>query len=470
ILRSMVVACGRFPAHYVQRGLLVLQCLQCALAAFNGTPVDKVDVPPGAQPSTPATPWKRPPIAYDRDLVIELVEAADYPIEKHVLTTPDGYILKLHRIPDPLQFPEEPAAPVDPELVRFGPTNRFRGTVLLVPGLFSTAADFVVTGPENGLAFVLADAGYDVWMANVRGSRFARKNVRLSVAQSEFWDFSFHEIGTIDIAAIIDYILRETNQPKVFYVGHNQGVSDLFALLATKPRYNRKIQHAVALAPLVYLGTTENRIIRRAAELTDRLYATLRSLNVNEIKPSPDFVRLLSGTVCSGDTNELCAEMLRAFLGSTVDRSRNLLPVIVDDLLSSISTRQLIHFGQLMQTRKFQQFDHKNHMINVQRYGQAKPPEYNLSRVRLPVSLFHGTRDFVTSIKDAQRLKDELKNVKHFVEVPNMNHIDFVYSDKLYGLVTRQIIEIFNTSHPLHVFSLANIVCERIKILDQDKH
>ncbi|KFB37048.1 AGAP011718-PA-like protein [Anopheles sinensis] len=431
-----------FPSLLV----VLLQCLRCD--AFNGTLVDKVEtMAPPRTPPTPATPWKRPPIVYDRDLVIELVEAAEYPIEKHVLTTPDGYILKLHRIPDPLQF-EDTTTPTasdqDSELLRFGPKNRFRGAVLLVPGLFSTAADFVVTGPENGLAFVLADAGYDVWMANVRGSRFARKNVRLNVAQSEFWDFSFHEIGTIDIAAIVDYILRETNQPKVFYVGHNQGMSDLLALLASKPRYNRKIHHAIGLAPVAFLGTTENRVIRRAAELTDRLYATLRSMNVNEIKPSPDFVRLLSGTVCSGETNELCAEMLRGFLGSTVDRSRNLLPIIVDDLLSSISTRQLIHFGQLMQTRKFQQFDHKNHMINMQRYGQGKPPEYNLSRVRLPVSLFYGTRDFVTSIKDAYKLKDELKNVKHFIEVPGMNHIDFVYSDKLYGLVNRKIIEIFN--------------------------
>lgn len=78
----------------------------------------------------------------------------------------------------------------DPDgLLRFGPAKTFRGTVLLMPGLFSTAADFVVTGPENGLAFVLADAGYDVWLANVRGSRFSRKNIKLSVADSEFWDF-----------------------------------------------------------------------------------------------------------------------------------------------------------------------------------------------------------------------------------------------------------------------------------------
>ncbi|XP_052873153.1 lipase 3-like [Anopheles cruzii] len=417
----------------------------------NGTTVDKVGPLPTTAPSPPANNgWQRPRIQYDRDLVIELVEAADYPIEKHVLTTRDGYILKLHRIPDPRQFPEEyedrqqEDGHDEPNLLRFGPRKpQFRGAVLLVPGLFSTAADFVITGPENGLAFVLADAGYDVWMASVRGSRFARKNVHLTVAQSEFWDFSFHEIGTIDIAAIIDYILLETNEQRLYYVGHNQGMTALFVLLSAKPRYNRKIHHAAGLASIAYLDTTDSHILRRAADLTDRVYATLRSLNVHEIKPSTDIVHLLSGTICSGDTREMCTEMMRGLLGSTVDRSRNMLPHIVDDLWCSISTRQLIHFGQLMQTKKFQQFDYRNYMLNTKQYGQAKPPEYNLSRVLLPVSLFHGAKDFITSTQDALRLRNELPNVKHFVEVPNMNHIDFVYSDLLYGQVTSKIIEIF---------------------------
>uniref|UniRef100_A0A182HH24 Uncharacterized protein n=1 Tax=Anopheles arabiensis TaxID=7173 RepID=A0A182HH24_ANOAR len=447
--------------------LIVQQCVSSN--SFNGTH-NKVEL--DATTTTPATVWRRPPIEYERDLVvsvallplqdsppkphlsrpkIELIEGAEYPIEKHVLTTTDGYILKLHRIPDPMQYPASGERSTDPKLaddpdglLRFGPAKTFRGTVLLMPGLFSTAADFVVTGPENGLAFVLADAGYDVWLANVRGSRFSRKNIKLSVADSEFWDFSFHEIGTIDLPAIIDYILRETNAPKLYYVGHNQGMTNLFALLSAKPRYNRKIHHAIGLATFGYLGTTDNRVVRRAAELTDKLYSTLKALNIHELKPTPDIVRLMSGIVCSSDMNELCVEMLRGFFGSTVDRSRNLLPTMVDDLLTSVSTRQLIHIGQLMQTKKFQQFDYRNYMLNTQKYGQAKPPEYNLSRVLLPVSLFHGTKDFITSAKDALRLKDELRNVKNFLEIPDLNHIGFVYSDRLYARVNRKIIEIFN--------------------------
>lgn len=39
----------------------------------------------------------------------------------------------------------------------------------------------------------------------------------------DFWDFSWHEIGVFDIPSTIDYILDQTNQTKLSYVGHSQG-------------------------------------------------------------------------------------------------------------------------------------------------------------------------------------------------------------------------------------------------------
>lgn len=123
---------------------------------------------------------------------IDAIEAADYPAEIHVVTTKDGYILKLHRIPDPAlqKVADYSAEQLDPSSSN-NQLDGFRGVVLLMHGLFSTAADFVVTGPENGLSFVLADAGYDVWMGNARGTRFSRKNLNLSPKDAAFWNFRY---------------------------------------------------------------------------------------------------------------------------------------------------------------------------------------------------------------------------------------------------------------------------------------
>jgi hypothetical protein len=39
-------------------------------------------------------------------------------------------------------------------------------------------------------AYVLADAGYDVWLGNSRGNSYGVKHVNMTAANPKFWDFS----------------------------------------------------------------------------------------------------------------------------------------------------------------------------------------------------------------------------------------------------------------------------------------
>lgn len=57
-------------------------------------------------------------------------------------------------------------------------------------GLLLSAEDWIVLGPEKGLGFILADAGYDVWFGNARGNIHSRKHVKYSPNwNGHFWNF-----------------------------------------------------------------------------------------------------------------------------------------------------------------------------------------------------------------------------------------------------------------------------------------
>jgi len=62
--------------------------------------------------------------------------------------------------------------------------------------------------------------------------------------------FSYHEIGTRDLPAMIDYVLNYTKQKTLYYIGHSMGTTILFTLLSMRPEYNAKIKLGICLAPV----------------------------------------------------------------------------------------------------------------------------------------------------------------------------------------------------------------------------
>lgn len=66
--------------------------------------------------------------------------------------------------------------------------------------------------------------------------------------------FSWHEMGIYDLPAMIDYILKQTGQKQLFYIGFSQGTTQFFVLMSLRPEYNKKIKLMSALAPVAYTG------------------------------------------------------------------------------------------------------------------------------------------------------------------------------------------------------------------------
>lgn len=99
--------------------------------------------------------------------------------------------------------------------------NAFSKRIVL--GMTSAAPAFFFR--NSSTAYRFSDAGYDVWLGNARGNTYCKRHMTMHPSDPKFWEFSWHEIGIYDIPATIDYVLQYTNQTKLSYVGHSQGVT-----------------------------------------------------------------------------------------------------------------------------------------------------------------------------------------------------------------------------------------------------
>ena len=120
-------------------------------------------------------------------------------------------------------------------------------------------------------AFLLFDAGYDVWLANNRGTTACRSHEWLSPRQAKFWDFSWHEIGVLDVPAQMDFALAATNQSKLHYVAHSQGTTTFFVLGSERPEYMDKVKTYVAMAPIAFLRDVRSVPVRLMSAMQDSL-------------------------------------------------------------------------------------------------------------------------------------------------------------------------------------------------------
>jgi pimeloyl-ACP methyl ester carboxylesterase len=87
-------------------------------------------------------------------------------------------------------------------------------------------------------------------MGNNRGTRWGLRHVKLNVKDKAFWSFTWEEMGTKDLPAFINYILKMTGQDKLSYMGHSEGTTQLLAGGSMLPEFfNSRIAVAILLAP-----------------------------------------------------------------------------------------------------------------------------------------------------------------------------------------------------------------------------
>ena len=203
------------------------------------------------------------------------------------MKTKDDYILNMFRIPYSHRIQNQ---------------NKTRPVVFLQHGLLCSSDSFLASGADNALAYNLADAGYDVWLGNARGNTYSRQHKHITPESSEFWNFSWHEIGVYDLASMLDYVLVEANSTQLHFVAHSQGTTTFLVLMSTLPQYNEKVKTVHLLAPVAFLRSHASVLSK-----VGRIFLGYPSflcflLQAWELLPITHMQRMLCEYVCSEES------------------------------------------------------------------------------------------------------------------------------------------------------------------------
>ncbi|VVD03003.1 unnamed protein product [Leptidea sinapis] len=318
--------------------------------------------------------------------------------------------------------------------------------VLLVHGISDSSDSWLVLGPECSLAFLLADAGFDVWLFNARGNRYCKTNVK-GVSKKTFWDFSFEEIGMYDVPANIDYILNKTGRPTLTYIGFSQGTTTFLTACSLRPEYNRKINYAILLAPVAWLNNAENPLLNFYALNFNNLKELSRSAKLYEVFAYDRNIGYYVSAVCNNSSRlkVLCNLFLYLSFGlkNLSALSQDRLPVITSHIPAGATAKAFFHFLQMYVNKRFERYDYGPELNRI-RYSANKPPEYDLSQITVPIALFISDADWFSSVKDAINLRKKINSIDKFIVINRtleFTHLEFVYGSRVNSIINKPVIE-----------------------------
>ncbi|XP_007942225.1 lipase member J [Orycteropus afer afer] len=359
--------------------------------------------------------------------ISQIIAYWGYPDEVYDIITEDGYILGLYRIP------HGKTKNID------SPAQKL--VVYLQHGLLTSASSWISNLPNNSLGFILADAGYDVWMGNSRGTTWSRKHLYLKTNSKDFWAFSFDEMAKYDLPASIDFIVKQTGQDEIFYVGHSQGTTIALITFSTTPKMAERIKILFALAPVFSVKYSKSPLIKIAYKLKSLIKAFSGN---KDFLPNTSFKRFVGSKLCPLPFfNKICLNILFMISGydlKNINMSR--LDVYMSQNPAGTSVQNMLHWSQLFHSSQLRAFDWGSPVLNFVHFNQTSSPLYDVTNMKVPTATWNGERDLLADPKDVKILLSEIRNHIYHKTIPYYNHMDFLFGLDVYHEVYHEIVDI----------------------------
>uniref|UniRef100_A0A6I8P046 Lipase family member M n=1 Tax=Ornithorhynchus anatinus TaxID=9258 RepID=A0A6I8P046_ORNAN len=353
----------------------------------------------------------------------EIIEYRGYPWEEYEVMTDDGYILTINRIPRVWRADSAALSS--------------RPVVFLQHGLLGDASNWVLNLANNSLGFMLADAGYDVWLGNSRGNTWSRKHKTLSVDEDEFWAFSYDEMARFDLPAVINFILQKTGQEQIYYVGYSQGTTMGFIAFSSMPELAQKIKMYFALAPVATV---------KYAKSPGTKLLLLPDIMIKCLLWAEHCTKCLGGysikvkerVYISGHSTVL---VCCAFFQSRAN-------VYVAHAPAGTSVQNIIHWSQV-NSGELQAFDWGSETKNQQKSNQPTPLKYQIRDMTIPTAIWSGGQDWLSDPEDVRLLLAQVTNLVYHKNIPEWAHMDFIWGLDAPHRLYNEIIDLMQQQQQL---------------------
>lgn len=92
---------------------------------------------------------------------------------------------------------------------------------------------------------------------------------------------------------------------------------------------------------------------------------------------------------------------------------QTMLPLIAALYPDKVSTKTLVHYGQMITSGNFSKFDYGSLKDNQKNYESKTPPEYDLSKLSAPIVLAIGLKDQLAPPEVSKTLMHIQRFLKH---------------------------------------------------------
>ena len=277
----------------------------------------------------------------------------------------------------------------------------------MVHGLIDSSDVWVIHERNKTHAFIMADQGYDVWLANTRGNKYSRAHKWLDPENDiEYWDKSFSlEIARNDIPAFIEHVKKHSEVDNMTLVAHSQSTQMMFYNLATNSSYYAKhINFLVAMGPVMEPSDTSD-FNKKTMYFLDWLEPVIKPLKLFCTFGEGFFMRAImfpcmywrwwgdiGGTRVAWTTSEFHDwERTKVFYGHYPSGS---------------SIRCWQHMAQQFRAGSVIEYDY-GHAKNMQVYGQSFPPTLvdfsKVNQAGVPIAMYVAKHDLIIFPKDSRR-------------------------------------------------------------------